>query len=334
MPEAARVLLGTGFFDTESWYRTTCRSALPAGAAPQFVVISDGGEPLAVVPMLHHGNRLSALTTPYTGLWRPLVRPDLPPAAWHHIGHAFGRYCRARSTVRLDALDPADPAIVGLLPGLRAAGMVPLPFDHFGNWHCDVAGIDWAAYLAARPGALRESIRRRTKKLLAEGGVFRIVRGGDELADGIAAYETVYAHSWKDPEPFPAFNGALMQACAAEATLRLGLLEQHGVVLAAQFWVVRDGWAAVLKLAHDERAKALAPGTVLTGLMVAALLEQDKITELDFGRGDDPYKQGWTGQRRQRTGLLLANKQRPAGALAVLRYKLRRINIAPTRRAH
>jgi len=320
LPPNARALFSAGFFDTEAWYETTCRTALPAGAQPNFVAISDNNVPLAVLPMLRGQNQYAALTTLYTGLWRPVARPNLPPASWQRIGQAFGRHCRAWSTVRLDALDPADAYYAPLLAGLRTAGLIPLPFDHFGNWHCPVTGLDWPAYLAARPGALRESIRRRTKKLLAEGGALRIVRGGDELQSAIAAYETVYAQSWKEPEPFPAFNGELMRACATTGSLRLGLLEQHGAVIAAQFWAVRDGWAGVLKLAHDEHARAHAPGTVLTGLMIRALLEQEKITDLDFGRGDDPYKESWTASRRQRTGLVLANPWHPKGALALARH--------------
>jgi hypothetical protein len=320
LPADARALFGAGFFDTEAWYATTCSAALPAGAKPMFVVVSEAGVPQVVLPMRLDGRRLASLTTPYTGLWRPLARADLSQAAWHRVGDLFGRYCRGWSTVRLDALDPIDPLYAPLLSGLRAAGVVPLPFDHFGNWYCDVARMDWSDYLADRPGALRQSIRRRTRRLLAEGVTFRIVRGGEGLEGAIAAYEAVYAQSWKEPEPFPAFSSVLIRACAAAGTLRLGLLEQPGVGLAAQIWMVRDGWAAVLKLAHDERAKARAPGTVLTGMMIRELLEQETITEIDFGRGDDAYKKDWTGARRQRTGLVLANPWRPAGALAVARY--------------
>ena len=49
------------------------------------------------------------------------------------------------------------------LAGARAGGLVPLRFDHFGNWREELAGRDWAAYLASRPGALRETIRRRLR---------------------------------------------------------------------------------------------------------------------------------------------------------------------------
>ena len=46
----------------------------------------------------------------------------------------------------------------------RQARLSVARFDHFGNWYEDVAGLDWPGYLARRPGALRETIRRRTRR--------------------------------------------------------------------------------------------------------------------------------------------------------------------------
>jgi CelD/BcsL family acetyltransferase involved in cellulose biosynthesis len=101
--------------------------------------------------------------------------------------------------------------------------------------------------------------------------------------------------------------------------LRLGLWSVHGRPIAVQVWVVRRGGAIVLKLAHDEAFKSHSPGTVLTALIVRHLLDQEHVAEIDFGRGDDAYKQGWAACRRQRMGLLLINPLRPAGAAALLR---------------
>jgi hypothetical protein len=323
LPADACTLFGRGFFDSIGWYETTCRAALPAGAVPEFVVVNSHDSACAVLPMLRHGTRVTSLTTPYSCLWHPLGRTDLSAAAWRDLGARFAIWCRACGTVRLDALDPADASYAPFLAGVRTAGLHILPFDHFGNWYCALPAANWDTYLAARPGALREAIRRRTKKLLSEGAEFTTARGSEGLDAVIAAYEAVYAKSWKEPEPFPSFNAALMRSCAADGSLRFGLLKRDSNVLAVQFWVVRERWAAVLKLAHDEAAKAYSPGTVLTAMMIRALLEQDGVTELDFGRGDDPYKKDWTGLRRQRTGVVLANPWRPAGALAIARGAVR-----------
>ena len=90
----------------------------------------------------------------------------------------------------------------------------------------------------------------------------------------------------------------------------------------------RCGRATVLKLAHDEAFTAYSPGTVLTALTLRHLLDQEHVTEIDFGRGDDAYKQGWAAQRRQRIGLLLVDPWRLSGALQLGRHTLGRLRAA------
>jgi hypothetical protein len=324
LPAAALALLETDFFSTKDWYQAVTAAALPEGAAPVFVVLAFQTGPAAVFPMLTRRGAAASLTTPYSCRWQPAVAPGLRQDEQRAVWHGFAAWCRRFATIRLDALDAATAATIAA--GLRRGGPfapVALPFDHFGNWHAH-ADEGTAAYLAARPGHVRETIRRRGKQVLAAGGRFAILSTPFEVEAGITAYEAVYAKSWKTPEPFPAFNPTLMRLCAENGSLRLGLLSQDGAVLAAQFWVVRGHWAVVLKLAHDEAAKALSPGTLLTAFMIDHLLSQDGVTELDFGRGDDAYKQSWAGQRRQRVGLVLANRLRAAGITAMLRHYVAR----------
>jgi hypothetical protein len=212
-----------------------------------------------------------------------------------------------------------------LLAGLREAGLLALRFDHFANWHTPVPG-DWTSYLAGRPGELRETIRRRFARAARDPALgFELITGGDALAAGLAAYEAVYTASWKAAEPFPGFTAALLPRAAAAGALRLGVLRRDRLPVAAQYWVVAGGAATLLKLAHDEAARALSPGTLLTALMIRRLIEDDGVTELDFGRGDDPYKAGWTGQRRMRVGVLLCPLRHPAGIAHLTRHALGRI---------
>ncbi len=111
-----------------------------------------------------------------------------------------------------------------------------------------------------------------------------------------------------------------MRAAAGAGALRLGLLRAGGEAVAAQLWVVAGGVATVHKLAHDAAARAHSPGTVLTALMIRHLLDEERAAALDFGRGDDAYKSGWTGQRRQRIGVQLCPPWQPAGAAAIARH--------------
>ncbi len=116
----------------------------------------------------------------------------------------------------------------------------------------------------------------------------------------------------------PLFDAALLRAAAAAGVFRLGTLTLDDAPIAAQYWIVCQGVATVLKLAHDEAHRALSPGTVLTAWMIRGLIEEGG-TALDFGRGDDPYKRLWTTRRRRRIGVVLADPWRPRGMAALAR---------------
>jgi CelD/BcsL family acetyltransferase involved in cellulose biosynthesis len=88
---------------------------------------------------------------------------------------------------------------------------------------------------------------------------------------------------------------------------------------------VEHGRATVLKLAHDEAFKEYSPGTLLTARMIRHMIEQEHATELDFGRGDDTYKQLWAANRRQLIGLLLINPCCPRGLVALAQHRLGRV---------
>ena len=299
-------------FASRLWFATLIGHGLAAESMPRFAVCDVRGEPFAMLALAGRadGTELRSLTGPYSSAFRPLFAPG---AVALRAGQLIGQSLRRMPPVRLDALEAEAPGLDPFVAGLKRAGLAVLRFDHFGNWHENVAGLDFAAYLAARPGALRTTIRRKAGRRSGAGSDFALITGGGALEEGIAEYEAVYARSWKEPEPFPAFNPALMRATAEAGLLRLGVLRLSGRVAAAQFWVVSGGRAMLLKLAHDESQVASSPGTVLTALMIERLLGEGRIVELDFGRGDDPYKRLWASRRRQRIGLVLADPRSLSG---------------------
>jgi len=334
LPPDALALLdrAPGLFAGRAWWDVVQSHAMPAGAEASFVVIRSAGRIAALLPMLRSGRRLSSLTTPYTCEYAPLFAAELNQTDRIAAMAAFGALCRPAGRVRLDAL-PAEWAHLGdLETGARQAGLRILRFDHFGNWHEVVAGLDWAAYLSGRPGALRETIRRRLRRVeTLPDARFDLFTQPAEMDQAVEAFESVYQRSWKDAEPFPTFNAALIRRTAALGLLRLGVWSIGTRAVAVQVWVVKDGRATVLKLAHDEAFKAHSPGTMLTALMLRYLLDREHVAAIDFGRGDDAYKQGWATQRRQRIGLLLVNPWRVAGAADLLRHTAGRVRAAITR---
>ena len=305
------------FFLAPWWWRTMEAGGLAAGARARFLAYREGGVAVCLLALSQAGGRIEGLTGPYTCIYEPLFAGAVDAAAIGRAGAALGRWLRPYAVIRFDALD-AEAAWLGpFLAGLRDGGLRASRFDHFGNWHEPIAGRDWEGYLRGRAGSLRETIRRKTRRNSEVD--FRIVTGGDALEGAIAGYEAVYARSWKVSEPFPLFNGRMMRGAADAGALRLGLLESGGQVIAAQIWIVANGSATVVKLAHDEAFKPLSPGTVLTAQMIRHLIDEERVSDLDFGRGDDPYKALWTTARRQRIGVVLANPWRPAGAIAIMR---------------
>jgi CelD/BcsL family acetyltransferase involved in cellulose biosynthesis len=312
-PAASRLFADPAddLFASRLWFATLCAAGLGPESTPLFALCSAAGTPFALLPLAGtaDGAGLRSLTGPYSAAFRPLFAPG---ASAETAGALIGRLLRGTNPVRLEALEAEAPGLDLFVAGLRHAGLAVLRFDHFGNWYEHVAGLDFAAYLAARPGALRTTIRRKARRAGAGSG-FAVITGGDALEAGIAEYEAAYARSWKEPEPFPPFNPALMRATAEAGLLRLGILRLSGRVAAVQFWVVSGGSAMLLKLAHDEALAAHSPGTVLTALMIERLLGEGRIAGLDFGRGDDLYKRLWATRRRQRIGLVLANPRKLRG---------------------
>jgi CelD/BcsL family acetyltransferase involved in cellulose biosynthesis len=327
LPPDASALFATDLFASRLWFETFQTAALSPGAEPRFFVLSDSGRTLALLPCEALGDdkgvgnaSIAGLTNFYSCDYRPLMAPgaDIGATAFA-LGRALSAHLSRDAVVRFDSLDSTLPSLPPFLDGLSRPGRALLRYAHFGRWSENVAGIRFEAYLAKRDGALREVIRRKGARLQRTEASFEIVPG-NEIDRGIADYEAVYARSWKEAEPFPAFQPLLMRKLADAGWLRLGLCRIKGKPVAAQLWVVTNGQATVLKLAHDTEFDSFSPGTVLTAFAIRTLIERDKIAALDFGRGDDTYKRAWTTHRTPHIGVLWTSiRRRPA---MVLRHEI------------
>jgi hypothetical protein len=226
----------------------------------------------------------------------------------------------------LTEFDPGEPGYGALVRALRHAGMLVECVFNTGTWYEDTAGLDFAGYLARRPGQLRNTYHRKRRSVVAGGRLKKaFFADATGIERAITDYETVYAASWKPPEGFPSFIPALIRLAAELGALRLGIYYIDGVPTAAQFWIVWNGRAVIYKLAHDERFADLSLGTLLTMEMLERVLTDDRPTQINFGRGDDHYKKLWLPKRRELWGITAANPRTLRGMRLGLRREAAKV---------
>jgi hypothetical protein len=240
-------------------------------------------------------------------------------------------------SISLSELDPREPSYAAFADALRRAGLLVECSFSSGTWYEETAGLSFTDYLAARPAELRNTWRRKRRKLMQSGRLTkRFFDNDSDIDQAIADYRLVYAASWKPPEFFPDFVPALIRLAAELGGLRLGIYYLDRIPAAAQFWIMWNRRAFICKLAHDKRFDTLSLGTILTMEMFERVLTNDCPREISLGRGDDPYKRMWLPKRRERWGISAANPRTLRGLYLGLRrqaatvfHRLRRERAAP-----
>ncbi len=309
------------FFSSAAWYDLMARFGKEAAQQVRLYIDNDARTGLAFVSQQgaredEGGSRvLRGLTNAYSCEHRIILRAGINRAT---VLEELARYLAAESPawhrMILAGFDPADPAVTEFARALRGVGMSVRPFFDSGTWYERTAGVTFADYVASRPSILRSTWQRKAAKLeRSRQAQFKYHDTLEDIEAGIADYQSVYQNSWKPEEYFPLFMPALIVLAARMGALRMGILLFDGRPAAAQFWIVWRGRACIFKLAHDKSLDDYSLGTVLTMRMMERVLEQDKPSEVNFGRGDDPYKKLWLTKRRERWGLAAANMRTLGG---------------------
>jgi hypothetical protein len=303
---------GDSFLGLPAWYDLMARHGVSVGA--EIRVYTDERSRSAMALLLRTGVqqaklRLKSLANAYSVEHAILCTPgaDLEAGLAAILAEVLAERPRW-DRLGLAQLDPQHPSYRAAARALRHAGFFVECTFNSGTWYEETAGLNFADYVSARPAELRNTWRRKRRRLERSNRLtkaFFVDEAG--LDQAIADYQTIYAASWKPAESFPAFIPALIRLAARLGALRFGIYYIDGVPAAAQFWTLWNGRAVIHKLAHDKRFDNLSLGTLLTMEMMQRALAEDHPREITFGRGDDPYKKLWLPKRRECWGISASN---------------------------
>ncbi len=202
---------------------------------------------------------------------------------------------------------------------------------------------DYASYYQQRPSQLRNTIKRREKKLIkAHKYRTEIITELNEFSAAFSAYKTIYQQSWKGHEFSFDFIEKVCLAALAENKLRLGLLFVDDEPAAAQLWFLQAGndtslvWdesetqnknsesfqttASIFKLAYTPKYQEYSVGSILSLALSEYVISNDQVTSIEFGMGSEPYKKDWLTETRIRRSYQVFNPDSIYGKLAIIRH--------------
>jgi hypothetical protein len=330
LPDSALSALGRAeSYDIEQgkeWLGNLIDTVFPGGQDVAFYCLFEREELLALLPVRYvpdHGEILS-LGNFYTSLYQPYLAAGLTVESLARLLEFIRDSNGTVSAMRFAPLDVDGRCYKLLFAATREARLVSFPFFCFGNWHLPVL-TGYTSYISGRPSQIKNTIKRKSKEFQQAGGVLEIIYGTDRLEFGIAAYQSVYSSSWKIPEPFPEFIPSLIRMLARNGWLRLGVATLNEQPIAAQIWIVAHGRASIFKLAYREDFKRYSAGTLLSAKLMECAIDTDRVQEVDYLIGDDPYKTTWMTHRRERWGIIAYNPRSVLGAIGAAKERLGRL---------
>ena len=298
-------------FDRIDWYRLLLQHC-DLGGSP-FIVRARDPDGAAWLFLIRSGRHAKALANWYSLEAGPVSHGIVKPALFE----ALARRLRAVNIGSV-ALYPVTADRLALLSApFRAAGWIVHSPARTANWSIDLPKTGWDAYLSARPSRLRSTLSRKQRSSAPE---IQIISDFQDNSWDI--YEEIYAESWKPREGSPSFLRALARSEGEAGTLRLGIAHDGDKAVAAQFWLVENGAATIHKLAHVEDKRSQSSGTLLTAAMFRHAIEQDQVTRVNFGTGDEQYKADWMDRRQPLFEVKLFNPWTFRGLSGYMRERL------------
>src|SRR5690349_12429019 len=157
------------FFQLPVWYDLVARHGVPPGARTRVYTDERARSATAVVlqtPASGHARRLESLTNAHSLEHGLIYRSasDLQNALAAIVSEILKERPRW-DWLTLSELDPSDPSYAALAGALRREGFLVECSSSSGTWYEETTDLSFTDYLAARPSELRNTWRRKRRKL-------------------------------------------------------------------------------------------------------------------------------------------------------------------------
>jgi hypothetical protein len=297
-----------------------------------------GQEPVLKIawPLVHSLNdsyessnkKINSLTSFYSSIAEPIFFISPCKEAMHQLLSNIDKHYQWHS-MQLGDFDEGivEQALLAYFPYQRL-------FSKTDNvYQTDI--IDYSSYYQQRPSQLRNTIKRREKKLTkAHQYRIEIITNVEGFDLAFSAYKTIYQQSWKGDEYSFEFIKKVCLAALAENKLRFGLLFVDDEPAAAQLWFLQTAddstepknngllqtTASIFKLAYTPKYQQYSVGSILSLALSEYIISRDKATIIEFGMGSESYKKDWLTDKRTRRSYQVFNPTSIYGKLAIIRY--------------
>lgn len=262
----------------------------------ELIVVTRGGSLAGVVPVQRTGRELRSTTNYHTPSFGLLACDEPARVA---VAEALMEHAPARLSV---AFLPAGEESLATLAAVARDGGRRTIRRALERCPYVVPDGDFDAYLAARRGHLTRELRRRERRLAANGRLTFDVHDGRDgldvlLEEGLA----VEAAGWKGQRGTAiassagtrSFYADVARSLADRGALRLAFLRLDGRAFAFDFAIEEGGVHSLLKTGYDPAFRAFGPGMLLRARMLQRAFEL-RVRRYNFLGRDDPWKREWT----------------------------------------
>ncbi len=305
LPESANALFEQAekdsVFFSRSWFECLTNAALDDDHTLVLACVVAGEAVLAILPLMESaGNKIwYSLRHGFTPHYSLLLADDNQEQVLSCLAHAISQL--PVNGLLLEPVANDDSKLMSLQSSLESAGFNCNHFFRSYNWIYRLQGQSYSEYMATRPGQLRNTIKRKKRKLEREHGYNIRLFTGDEVLNAMPDYYAVYNASWKQNEIKNAgFQDCFIDTFSMAGWSRLAILYIKEQPVAAQLWFVQHQKASIFRLAYDKEWRQYSTGSILTSYLMEYVINIDKINEIDFLTGNDAYKQDWMSERRER----------------------------------